>query len=118
MNSLKYIKSILQKENKIFLFKKTSESDILDNTLIGLLYFVLNKDKDYLLITDKRIVHLVKNRLIKNSEYNNFSNIKFNSNSDTIDFENIENEKQILYLRNFRLSYEEIQKLKKAINHN
>ncbi|TYA84099.1 hypothetical protein [Seonamhaeicola marinus] len=116
MNSFKYINSILEKEEQKFFLKKASERGFIDNSLIGLLYFILNKDKDYFLITNKRIVCLVKNRLVLNSKYNNFSNIEFNSNNDNIKFENSENKAKSLSLRSFRLSYEEIQKLKKILN--
>ncbi|WP_282134355.1 hypothetical protein [Seonamhaeicola maritimus] len=116
MDSVKYINSILKKEQNIFLLKKSSVPGILDNTLVGLAYLILNRNKDYLLITNKRIVCLVKNRLITNEEYNSFSKIQFNSSSDKIIFENLENKKQNLGLRKFRLSYEEIQKLKQILN--
>ena len=116
MNSFKYINSILRNEKEIFIIKKTSERGFLDNTIFGFIHLIRNRDKDYFLITDKRIIYLIKNKIINNSEYINFSKITFNSNSDSISYINKNNDKQNINLRNLRLSYEEIQKIKKFLN--
>ncbi|MEP1488686.1 MAG: hypothetical protein ABJK28_09685 [Algibacter sp.] len=118
MNSLKYINSIHKNERSFFFIKKISESGFWDNTIFGLIQFILNRDKDYFSITNKRIVYLVKNKLIKNSEYSDFSKIKFNSNNDQISFKNLHNQTKAISLRKLRMTYEEIQKLKKTLNQN
>ncbi len=116
MNSRIYINSILENEKNIFFINKNSESGFWDNTIFGLINLIRYRDKDYFLITDKRIVCLIKNILIKNSKYSDFSKIKFNSNDDSLWFFDDEGKEQRLNLRGMRLSYEEIQKLKKTLN--
>ncbi|WP_298346212.1 hypothetical protein [uncultured Algibacter sp.] len=116
MNSSRYVKSILKTEEDIFLIRKKSEPGFWNNIIFGLLSLILNRDKDYFLITNERIVLLVKNKLIINSNYEEFSKIQFNSNNDTISFKNYNSNERQRSLKSLRLSYEEIQKIKKVLN--
>ena len=57
----------------------------------------------------------LKDEIIKNIKHEGFNNIKFNSLNDELILTNEKNENNIINLKGLRLSYEEIQKIKKAL---
>lgn len=116
MNDLEYVKSILKTEKCLLVIKKKSEIGFWDYQMLGLFSFLTRKEKDYLVITEKRIIYVIKNELIKDEEYYKFSKIKFNHFNDTINFVNAENEPCSINIKEFRITYEEIQKLKEILN--
>ena len=106
----------LIKDEKIILkIKKKSEASFWEYQILGLLYYFFNLGYDYLIVTDKRVLLVIKNELIKNVEYGIFSSLKFNSNNNNLYLINSQNRKQIINLNRFRPSYEEIQDIKKLL---
>jgi hypothetical protein len=108
--------SIIKDENILLKIRKKSEASFWEYQILGLLYYFFNLGYDYIIVTDKRIVCVIKNELIKNVEYQVFSSLKFNSNNNNLQFKNHQGQTQIINLNRFRPSYEEIQIIKKLLN--
>lgn len=109
------IETYLKNEKELLFIKKRAEIGFWDYQILGLFSFILNRKNDCLVITDKRVVYSLEDEFIKNIKYKGFSNIKFNSLNDELTLMNEKNEINIINLKGLRLSYEEIQKIKKAL---
>lgn len=107
--------SIIKDENILLKIRKKSEASFWEYQIIGLLYYFFNIGHDYLIITNKRIIFIIKNELVKNVEYLRFSDIQFNSNNDNLYFKNSQGQAKIISLNRFRPSYEDIQKIKSIL---
>ncbi|UAB74374.1 hypothetical protein [Mesoflavibacter sp. SCSIO 43206] len=110
--------SLIKDENILLKIKKKSQASFWEYQILGLFYYLFNLSFDYFIITEKKIVYVIKNKLIKIDEYSDFSTLEFNSKNDIFYYKNIDNQEQKLNLKRLRLSYEEIQKIKKVLNHN
>ncbi|WP_407556182.1 hypothetical protein [Winogradskyella sp. 4-2091] len=109
--------ALINDENILLKIKKKSEASFWEYQILGLLYYFFNLGHDYLIITDKRVLLVIKNDLIKNVDYKLFSSLKFNSNNNNLYVINRQNRKQIINLNRFRPSYEEIQDIKNLLKH-
>lgn len=107
---------IIRGEDVIIKIKKKSEISFWQYHILGLLSLFLNNTHDYFFITERRILLVVKKEIITNIEYHDFDKISFNSLNDSLKISIKENEKQTISLKRLRLSYEEIQYLKKKLN--
>ncbi|WP_179374471.1 hypothetical protein [Winogradskyella wichelsiae] len=108
--------SIIKDENILLKIRKKSETSFSEYHFLGFLSFFYNLGHDYLIITNKRIVVIIKDELIKNVEYQVFSSLEFNSNNNNLQFKNHKGQTQIINLNRFRPSYEDIQNIKKILN--
>jgi hypothetical protein len=106
----------IEEEGILLLIKKKSETSYWEYSIFGILSYFLNYKKDYLIITKKRIVYIIRDEILKNSFYSDFSSIKFNSLNDIMSYKTIDNKNEKINLKNFRITYEEIQKLKEILN--
>ncbi|MFD2917332.1 hypothetical protein [Psychroserpens luteus] len=116
MNNLSYISSVLSNEKIILKLIKKSDISFWNYQFLGLLSIFFNRGKDFFVITENKIVLLLDDKLIKKSEYLDFSIIKFNSASSILHFVDKENKNRNLNLSRLRLTYEEIQYLKSKLN--
>jgi hypothetical protein len=107
---------IIRGETIIVKIKKKSDISFWQYQILGLLSLFINNSKDYFFITERRVLLIVKNEIITNIQYQNFGKISFNPLNDTLKISIKENEEKIITLKPLRLSYEEIQYLKKKIN--
>ena len=96
--------------------KKKSDISFWQYHILGLISFLTHNSYDYFFITEKRVLLVIKNELIINIEYENFDKISFNPLNDTLNISFKEKEEQTIPLKLLRLSYEEIQYLKKKLN--
>ncbi|MDY2587018.1 hypothetical protein [Winogradskyella aquimaris] len=110
--------SLIKDEIIILKIKKKSEASFWEYQILGLFCYLFNLGFDYFIITDKKIVYVIKDELLKVAEYKDFESLQFNSNNDVFSFRNLDNQEQTLNLKRLRLSYEEIQKIKKTLNQN
>ncbi|WP_179351575.1 PH domain-containing protein [Winogradskyella vidalii] len=106
----------LKDESILLKIKKKTEVSFWEYHFLGLFSFFYNRDSDYLIITNKRIVCIIKEDLIKNVEYKELSSMQFNANNNNLYFKNKEGKKQMFNLNKFRPSYEDIQKIKKLLS--
>ncbi|SHM76982.1 hypothetical protein [Polaribacter sp. KT 15] len=84
--------------------------------LFGILSLFMKDENDYLIITDKRILFFVKDKVKANHIYQDFSKIKINTKSDLLSFQNENKELQEISLSEFQLEYEDYQYLKHKLN--
>ncbi len=85
-------------------------------SFLSALFFFVRKKIDELIITDKRIILTIANKVICNVVYKDFSTIKYNSMDNRVDFIDINNNKRHIGLKSFRITFDEIQHLKKTLN--
>ena len=116
MNSLAYVNTVLQDEKCCLIIVKDAEFSFWEHKSLGG-FRINNINKDYFIITERRILYILKNKTITDSKYLNFSSINFNSVKDTITYIDENDTTTTLSLKSFRLDYEEIQEIKKALNH-
>ena len=109
------IETFLKHEKELLFIKKKAEIGFWDYQILGLFSFLLNRKNDYLIITDKRVMYGLKDEIIKNIKHEGFNNIKFNSLNDELSLRNEKDENKIINLKGLRLTYEEIQKIKKVL---
>ncbi|WP_292950019.1 PH domain-containing protein [Olleya sp. UBA1516] len=107
---------IISDETVLLKLKKKSDIGFWQYQILGLLSFFANNQFDYLFITNKRIVVLIKDTVVTNIEYHNFKELKFNSMNNTLSFNDSNNQQQQLSLNKLRLTYEEIQLIKKKLH--
>ena len=84
--------------------------------LFGILSLFMNKENDYLIITDKRILFCVKDNITVNFSYKDFSKIKINTKRDLLSFQNEDDKIQEISVSDFQLNYEDYQYLKHKLN--
>lgn len=107
---------IIKGEETLFKIKKKSEIGFWHYQILGLFSYFVNKSSDYLIITDRRILIVIKDEILNNIEYKDFPKIKYNSISGILSFQNTLNKTKNLSLKKLRLTYEEIQLLKKKLD--
>ncbi len=113
----KEIRKILKNENQVFFLKKQSEPGFLDSFILGfMVYLIKGNDYDYLIITNRRIVTIRRNKVLTNVEYKTDKKLIFNSIKSEITGLDLENNNITIGLSFIRLTYEEIQNIKKILN--
>ena len=103
---------IIKEETILLKLKKKSDIGFWHYHILGLLSFFTNNQLDYLFITNKRILILIKD----NIAYTGFEKLKFNSINNTLSFIDTNNQQQQLSLNKLRLTYKEIQQIKKKLH--
>jgi hypothetical protein len=100
------------------LVKLKTKSDIgfWQYQIFGVLSLFMDKGSDYLIITDKRILMCIKEKIKGDFIYKDFSKIKVNTKSDLLSFINEDNEMQKILLSDFKLEYDDYQFLKNKLN--
>ncbi len=112
----------MSKKRTLLMIKKVSEHELLnplgpsDRSLLGLLFFLKRKKFDYLIITKRRILYIIRNKVIKNVPYNYNLKINFNSVKNRLEFYNYKQKKEYIELNDFRITLNEIQQIKNALN--
>lgn len=116
----KEIKFLLETEGSVLVLKKKSDSGFLDffytnNVIVDLFLFFRRKKYNYLIITEKRIVLINKNELLKNVFYDFNKGLRFNSITFEISFfdENLKSRK--VKCSFLKVSYEEVQLIKNKL---
>ena len=108
----KEINSILKTESGIILLEKESEQSffesILNNTVsfISALYFFTRKKIDALILTDKRILLIVRNKIQLEKKLNGNESFIYNGVKFVLEITE-KNEKSIIGLNKLCVSYEE-----------
>ena len=108
----KEIDNILKNESGIILLEKESEQSffesVLNNTisLISAIYFLTRKKLDSLILTEKRILLIVRNKILIEKKLNGSESLIYNGVKSALEI-NDKNEKSIIGLKKLRVSYEE-----------
>ncbi|WP_434035717.1 hypothetical protein [Formosa sp. 4Alg 33] len=108
----KEINNILKSESGIILLEKESEQSffesILNNTvsLISAIYFLTRKKLDSLILTEKRILLIVRNKIQLEKKLNGNESLIYNGVKSSLEITD-QNEKSIIGLNKLRVSYEE-----------
>ncbi|SIR43704.1 MULTISPECIES: hypothetical protein [Flavobacteriaceae] len=108
----KEINNILKSESGIILLEKESEQSffesILNNTvsLISAIYFLTRKKLDSLILTEKRILLIVQNKIQLEKKLNGNESLIYNGVKSALEITD-QNEKSIIGLNKLRVSYEE-----------
>lgn len=93
--------NIIIEENILLRIKKESEISFWEYHILGILSFFSKQTFDSFIITESRIIYIIKNEILINIEYKDFSKIKFNSMKDLLSFIDVENNQQIVNLKRF-----------------
>ena len=113
----KAIKNILRDEDQVIFLKKKSEPSFIDTFIFGFFAYLLKGNAyDYFIITSKNIVTIRKSKVLTNIEYNTDEKIIFNSIKPDITVIDLENNKITIELSFIRLTYEEIQDIKRILS--
>lgn len=111
------IKKILRDEEQIVFLKKKSESNLLDTVILGFIVYLLRGNAyDYFIITNRRIITIRRNKFLTNIEYKTDKKLIFNSIKPDITGVDLDNNNTTIELSFMRLTYEEIQNIKKTLN--
>ena len=108
----KEINNILKNESGIILLEKESEQSffesVLNNTisLISAIYFLTRKKLDSLILTEKRILLIVRNKIQIEKKLNGNESLIYNGVKSALEITD-QNEKSIIGLNKLRVSYEE-----------
>lgn len=108
----KEINNILKNESGVILLEKESEQSffesVLNNTisLISAIYFLTRKKLDSLILTEKRILLIVRNKIQIEKKLNGNESLIYNGVKSTLEITD-KDEKSIIALNKLRVSYEE-----------
>ena len=108
----KEINNILKNESGITLLEKESEQSffesVLNNTisLISAIYFLTRKKLDSLILTEKRILLIVHNKIQIEKKLNGNESLIYNGGKSALEIID-KNKKSIIGLNKLRVSYEE-----------
>jgi len=108
----KEIKNIVKTESGVILLEKESEQSffesILNNTVsfISAIYFLTRKKLDSLILTEKRILLIVRNKIQLEKKLNGNESLTYNGVKSALEITD-QNEKSIIGLNKLRVSYEE-----------
>ncbi len=112
----KEIDTLLKKESGKILLKKKSENtfweDIKGETV---LYFLTRRKFDYLIVTEYRIVLIIRNKLFFERVFNRIENLTYNGIKSTLEVSD-QNEKFLVSLKKFRINYEESKFIKERLS--
>ncbi|WBX72086.1 hypothetical protein [Tenacibaculum retecalamus] len=108
---------ITKDENVLVKVKVKSDIGFWQYQLFGILSLFMEKRNDYFIISDKRILLSIKEKIKVNVIFNDFSKIKINTKTDLLSFLNENNEMQQISLSSIKLEYEDYQYLKSKLNH-
>ena len=107
----KEIENILKTESGIILLEKESEQSffesIINNTvsLISAIYFLTRKKLDSLILTEKRILLIMRNKIQLEKKLNGNESLTYNGVKSALEITD-QNEKSIIGLNKLRVSYE------------
>ena len=116
----KEINNILKSESGIILLEKESEQSffesILNNTVsfISAIYFLTRKKLDSLILTEKRILIIVRNKIQLEKKLNGNESLIYNGVKSALEITDL-NEKSIIGLNKLRVSYEEGKSIRKKL---
>ncbi len=111
------IQELFQDEGKVLFIKKRSEISFSEYFFLGfLVFFTKGIEYDYLMVTNHRVVAIKRNQVLVNAEYKNDEELIFNSIKSEIKGIDLDNNKINVGLEFLRLTYEEIQQMKKIFN--
>ena len=111
------IQELFQDEGKVLFIKKRSEISFSEYFFLGfLVFFTKGIEYDYLMVTNHRVVTIKRNQVLVNAEYKNDEKLIFNSIKPEINCIDLDNNKANVGLQFLRLTYEEIQHIKKVLN--
>ena len=105
-------KEIVKTESGVILLEKESEQSffesILNNTVsfISAIYFLTRKKLDSLILTEKRILLIVRNKIQLEKKLNGNESLTYNGVKSALEITD-QNEKSIIGLNKLRVSYEE-----------
>ena len=116
----KEIDYILKTESGIVLLQKKSEQSffetILNNwiSIISALYFLTRKKLDSLILTEKRIIIIVRNKIYREQKLNGTESLAYNGVKSVLEVID-QNNKSSIRLNKLRVSYEEGKLIRKKL---
>ncbi|CAM1344176.1 hypothetical protein [Tenacibaculum amylolyticum] len=117
----KEINKILKTESAIILLQKESEHSLFEVffshliSIFSALYFLTRKKLDSLILTEKRFLLIIRNKILIEKKLNGNELIIYNSMKSTLEITTL-GEKTIIELNKLRVSYEEGKLIKQKLN--
>ncbi|WP_299765459.1 hypothetical protein [uncultured Dokdonia sp.] len=120
MSLSKNIQRLLKKEAGVILLKKTSKDTTWEflisntNTLATLLYFIIRKKHDYLILTNKRVVLILRNNVVNEYVFNEVSSVSYNGINETLQIK--EPDQYVsFHVEKMRITYDEAKEIRKKL---
>ena len=107
---------LIKGENILVKVKTKSDIGFWQYQIFGILSLFMDRGNDYFIITDKRILLTVKEKIKVNFTYKDFSKIKMNTKTDLLSFQNGNNEVKEISLSGIKLEYEDYRYLKNKLD--
>ncbi|PSG91640.1 hypothetical protein [Aurantibacter aestuarii] len=106
---------IIKDEEILVKIKTKSDIGFWQYQLFGWLSLFMERGHDFFLITEKKVLLIIKDELKFNQEYSDFSKIEFNSKSDIVTFQDVNSNLQKMSLTQLKLDYDDYQYLKQKL---
>lgn len=120
MSLSKNIQRLLKKEAGVILLKKYSKDntwEMLLSNLYGLatlLYFIIRRKHDYLILTNKRVVLILRNNVVDEYVFNKIKSAFYNGINETIQLEE-PNQYVSFNVEKMRITYDEAKEIRKKL---
>ncbi|MGJ8745091.1 hypothetical protein [Polaribacter sp.] len=117
----KEIKNILKTESGMILLEKKSEQSFFETifsnmvSIISALYFLTRKKNDSLILTKKRIILIIRNKIDIEQIIIEIKSLNYNINKTTLEV-NDQNQEFSFPLNKLRVTYEESKLIKQKLN--
>lgn len=118
----KEIDTLLKKESGKILLKKKSAYNFWEeifgevyDSLVIFFYFLTRRKFDYLIVTEYRIVLIIRNKLFFERVFNRIENLTYNGIKSTLEVSD-QNENFLVSLKKFRINYEESKFIKERLS--
>lgn len=111
------INDLLVSESGVLLLRKKSEESFFEfvlansTSLLGLAYFLSRKKFDSLIVSKKRLLFILKNKVNREYLFNNINSIAYNSKASRLIILD-DNQEVIISLAKLRVTYEESKSLR------
>lgn len=120
MSLSKNIQRLLKKEAGVILLKKTSKDttwEIILSHLHGLatlLYFIIRRKHDYLILTNKRVVLILRNNVVNEYVFNEVTSVSYNGINETLQIKE-PNQNVSFHVEKMRITYDEAKEVRKKL---
>ena len=106
------IDTIIKGEKVEVIIKTRRDIGFWQYILLGILSLFIERPNNYFIVTDKRVLLYINNKIKVDFNYINFDKIKINTKKDTLSFLTKENELKVISLSEMNLEYDDYQILK------
>ncbi|WP_103072306.1 hypothetical protein [Aquimarina sediminis] len=116
----KEIDTLIKKENGVILLKKDSEETFLESffgelSVLTFVYFLIKRKIDYLILTEQRVLFIIRNKIIENRTLTGTEKVVYNGIKPSFEI-NTSEQQYSFSLRKLRVSYEESKLIRQRIS--